>query len=553
MTTPETGPDPADLIDLFCRKSKAVKSRGTTAAGRRKQEISIAAQETLGRKVAALLGKQVRHVWKEVGSASRFRKSGARDEQSKALTALEKGDIHALWCYRLDRWDRRGAGAILRIIEPEDGVPRRLLFGWDEDTGRPVLDSTNKRDRGELIRRAEEAREESEKLSERVKDTKSHQRENGEWINARAPYGLRVVLVTSTDDEGDEYDERKLAVDSDDAGDPEGMTKGDAARLVFTLPVSDGLSYGRTAHRMNELGIPSPNDGLWLAVTVRDMIQNPAYAGWQTTGREDGKQRRLTYYNPQGERVSVMYGPPLVSDDEQEAAKRAVKGADGSGVPLDGTPHDTRAKHRLTGLVKCPGCTGKCSRSANGYRCWRSNVAGVCPAPTYVAAKGLEEYVAMRWAAKLAASEPDDPFVLTVADRWAAYTHPQATEDEKYAKAALRDAEDNMKRLLRDRQNGVYDGPAEQFFAPALQEVRSTLQAAQEAAQATKVSATVDVGWLIDSSDHEDAWLRASEELKKAIMHACIDEIWVTKGQRGKPFDGDARVTIKWAGEDLED
>nr|WKV34587.1 int5 [Cloning vector pSK006]BAF03598.1 integrase [Streptomyces phage phiK38-1] len=546
MTT-ETGPDPAGLIDLFCRKSKAVKSRANGAGQRRKQEISIAAQETLGRKVAALLGMQVRHVWKEVGSASRFRKGKARDDQSKALKALESGEVGALWCYRLDRWDRGGAGAILKIIEPEDGMPRRLLFGWDEDTGRPVLDSTNKRDRGELIRRAEEAREEAEKLSERVRDTKAHQRENGEWVNARAPYGLRVVLVTVSDEEGDEYDERKLAADDEDAGGPDGLTKAEAARLVFTLPVTDRLSYAGTAHAMNTREIPSPTGGPWIAVTVRDMIQNPAYAGWQTTGRQDGKQRRLTFYNGEGKRVSVMHGPPLVTDEEQEAAKAAVKGEDGVGVPLDGSDHDTRRKHLLSGRMRCPGCGGSCSYSGNGYRCWRSSVKGGCPAPTYVARKSVEEYVAFRWAAKLAASEPDDPFVIAVADRWAALTHPQASEDEKYAKAAVREAEKNLGRLLRDRQNGVYDGPAEQFFAPAYQEALSTLQAAKDAVSESSASAAVDVSWIVDSSDYEELWLRATPTMRNAIIDTCIDEIWVAKGQRGRPFDGDERVKIKWA------
>ncbi|MFI2242364.1 recombinase family protein [Streptomyces chrestomyceticus] len=553
MTT-DTGPDPSNLIDLFCRKSKAVKSRTSASNPRRKQEISIAAQEALGRKVAALLGKQVRHVWKEVGSASRFRKGNkARDDQTKALAALEQGEVGALWCYRLDRWDRRGAGAILRIIEPEDGIPRRLLFGWDEDTGRPVLDSTNKRDRGELIRRAEEAREETERLSERVRDTKSHQRDNGEWINHSGPYGLKVVLVTSVDDEGDEYDERKLAIDDAEAGDPKGLTKGEAARLVFTLPLSATLSYAGVANAMNEKGIPSPSGGLWIAVTVRDMIHNPAYAGWQTTGRQDGKQRRMVFYNSEGNRVSVMHGPALVTDDEQQAAKIAVKGAEGVGLPKDGSPHDTRAKHRLSGLVRCPGCTSSSSKSGNSYRCWRSTVKGGCPAPLYVLAKSLDDYVAHRWAAKVAGSEPDDPFLTTVAERWAALTQPQATEDEKYAKLALRDAETNLQRLLTDRQNGVYDGPAEQFFEPARREALSRLTAAQDAANAAKSEVgAVEIGWLVDSADIEDVWLRASDAMKRDIMHACIDEIWVTKGQRGRPFNGDERVTIIWAGEGVE-
>ncbi|CAM5741294.1 hypothetical protein SHIRM173S_12721 [Streptomyces hirsutus] len=333
------------MIDLVCRKSQAVKSK----TGRR--EISVSAQEARGRRTAAELGLTVRHVWREVGSASRFRRSKKLAQQDLALQALDRGEIGALWVFRLDRWTRRGAGAILSIVEPQDGRSRRLLVdNGDPDTPGIGLDSANPRDRSELIRRAEDAREETEVLSERVRNAKTFQRDNGEWLNGVAPYGLRLVMVTAEDEDGEQIEERKLERDPETSagipGEPN-VTKLDIARwITYEAPVA-GHAKRQISRMLNERGVPSPTGGTWAFSTVADMIGNPAYAGWQVTGREDGKSKRMLYRNAAGERVSVMVGPPVLSEDEYNAAQTASRGV---GPAVD--KESWRARHVLTSIFR---------------------------------------------------------------------------------------------------------------------------------------------------------------------------------------------------------
>ncbi|KAF4408668.1 recombinase family protein [Streptomyces lycii] len=531
--------DTTTLIDLFCRKSR-------TKAGKGKREISISAQETRGRAVAAQLGLTVRHVWREVGSASRFRrKKSARTDQDKALAALERGEIGALWVYRLDRWDRRGAGAILRIVEPEDGRPRRLLFdNGDPESPGIGLDSSNPRDRSELIRRAEAAREETEILSERVRSTKAHQRENGEWVSAHAPYGLRVVLVDVEDEDGDIVTERKLEIDDSPAG--AGRSKADVARdILVRMLVQEGLSGYGVINRLEEIGISGLRGRRWAYSTIHGMAHNPAYAGWQISGRQEGGTRRMLYRNPAGERVSVMQGPSLLTDDELRAAQAALRGEQGRGVPRDGSKHDTRPRHLLTGLVRCGVCGGAMSFTGNGYRCGSGCVS--------VARKSIEEWVHYRWHERLNNSEVTDPFVAAVAERWAAQQDPDGTEDAARARKALAAAESDLARVWADRKAGLYDGPSESFFAPALAEANAAVVEARKAADAAGGKRRVDVTFLLDPESCGDVWESADLAKRRELLRITLERVRVFKAPyRGCPFDGWKRTEFTWVGGETE-
>ncbi|MGW2950799.1 recombinase family protein [Streptomyces eurythermus] len=541
----QTGQDPSTLIDLFCRKSKGRASKG-------KREISISAQESRGRLIADRLGLTVRHVWREVGSASRFNTRKSRSDQDAALAALERGETGALWLFRMDRWDRRGAGSILRIIEPEDGRPRRLLFdNGDPDNPGIGLDSSNPRDRKELIRRAEEAREETEVLSERIRNTKTHQRANGEWVNAIAPYGLKVVLVEKEDEDGDIIVERKLAIDDASAEEPDNpeLTKAQVAFLVtYEFPAKRGFSGRASAAYLNDRGIPSPSGGHWAHATIREMISNPAYAGWQVTGRHSGGGRRRVYRDPAGNRVSVMHGPALLTDEQQAEAQAAVKGAPGKGVPNDGTTHDTRAKHLLTGLLRCAGCGGAMTSSAsNSYTCWKPRAGKPCPAPSFAGRKSLEAYVYWRWWSRLTNSDPDDELVIAVADRWAAKVRPQATEDSRAAMTALEAAEQRLARVWSDRRAGRYDGPSEQYFDGDLRDANQAVMEAKKALEDSTSRRGVDIGFLMDPASCEGAWEAADPALRRTLLSLAIDTITVTKAPyRGAPFKGQERTRVKW-------
>jgi site-specific DNA recombinase len=536
--------DPALLIDLFCRKSRARASKG-------KREISISAQEKRGRLVAEQLGLTVRHVWREVGSASRFSTRKKRSDQDEALAALERGEIGALWAFRLDRWDRRGAGSILKILEPEDGLPRRLIF----DNGDPEhpgigLDSANPRDRRQLIDRAEDAREETEILSERVRNTKAYQRASGQWVNPTPPYGLKVVMVEVEDEDGDVVIERKLT--RDDSSAAAGKTKADVARLIFTTPVSEGISGRAVVRMLNEQGIPSPSGSQWAFSTVRDMIHNPAYAGWQTTGRQDGRARRILYRDSAGQRVSVMQGPPLVTDAEQTAAQRALRGEEGIGVPKD-RPHDTRPAHRLTGLLVCGGCGSPMSFSGTSYACWKLRSGKPHEMCASVARKSIEEWVHYRWSARLTNSEISDPIVAAVADRWGARIHPEAAADSVSSMQALSAAEADLARVWADRKAGLYEGPSEQFFAPALAEANEAVVKARAAMQSSLARRQVDVTFLLDPESCGDTWEAADEMLKRDLLRLAIDKVVVTKAPyRGCPFDGWKRTTFHWVDSEVD-
>jgi site-specific DNA recombinase len=534
--------DPSTLIDLVCRKSQAVKSK----TGRR--EISISAQESRGRRTAAQLGLTVRHVWREVGSASRFRKSKKTAKQDLALQALERGEVGAVWVFRLDRWTRRGAGAILSIVEPADGRPRRLLVdNGDPDNPGVGLDSANPRDRSELIRRAEEAREETEILSERILNTKMFQRENGEWLNGVCPYGLRIVTV-STEDEGEEIEERKLMRDSETSagipGEPD-VTKLDIAReVVYDLPMA-GVSKREIARLMNARGVPSPTGIQWAFSTVASMIGNPAYAGWQITGREGGKSMRMLYRNSAGEKVSVMVGPAVISDEEWKAAQAASRGY---GPPAD--KESWRAKHLLTDLLRCAGCGGSMPYSARGYRCWRPGAGVTCPSPAFVAAHSSEAYVYQCWSDRLASADPEDPLLAVVADRWAARQSPETSEDVAAARAALADAETVLSRLWADRRAGLYDGPSERFFAPALTEANEAVTAAQKRLRESQGERNTDISFLLETVDQREAWDHADLPLKRDLLRLAIRRIMVSKARgRGVRFNGDERLTIEWVDE----
>ncbi|MFD7580985.1 recombinase family protein [Kitasatospora sp. NPDC059817] len=165
--------DGPDVMDLYCRKSKKLRQ------GSHKQELSMDAQEARGRGFAAREGYRSGVVHRENLSAY---KSEVRPRFDKALDRLHEGEAAALWSYNMSRFSRKGAGEVVGVLD----AGKRLIFDWDG------LDSIRPRDRKHIINAAEESREFSARLSEKVRDTKNEQRRQGRWLGA-APYGLKAT------------------------------------------------------------------------------------------------------------------------------------------------------------------------------------------------------------------------------------------------------------------------------------------------------------------------------------------------------------------------
>ncbi|GAA3018192.1 recombinase family protein [Streptomyces fulvorobeus] len=533
--------DTERLIDLFCRKSKAVKSRASKG---RKRELSTSAQEARGRTVAAQLGFTVRHVWTEVGSASRFSKRKSRDEQDKALQALVSGETGALWVYKLDRWDRRGAGAILEIIEPRDGIPRRILFdNGDPDNPGIGLDSTNPRDRGELIRRAEAAREETDKLSDRVLDTKAHQRATGQWVQGRPPYGLKVVIIEDPEDPDEEL--RLLAPDDTLAGGKDaGATKASIARRII-MDVGDGWSTRGLVAQLDDEAIPGPrgeNHG-WVHATIRTMVHNPVYAGWQVVNLP-GTTKRVKFRGDGGQPVRIYSG--LVTDEEQQRAIAALSSTqhDEKTTRLIGSQRGGKAKHLLTQFMECATDASPMSYNGVGYKCWRWEK---CSRPAFVSTKPIETYIFHRWLTRLSQSDPEDDLLHAVAARWTALKRPDETRELLEAKAVLNAAQESMKRLEKDRRAGLYDGPAESLYAPAMRDTMALVDRASTLVASQSQIEAPSADFLFDEELCTSAWAVADVSTRRDLLRLAIDRIVVEKAPyHAARFKGDDRVHIQW-------
>ncbi|KPC62491.1 hypothetical protein ADL29_19070 [Streptomyces chattanoogensis] len=116
-------------------------------------------------------------------------------------------------------------------------------------------------------------------------------------------------------------------------------------------------------------------------------------------------------------------------------------------------------------------------------------------------------------------------------------------------RAALRAAEAGLKRLLDDRQAGVYDGAAARYFGPLLRDATGAVDAARAEVSKYEGGGKVRLPFLsVDTETLTDAWESADLPLKRDLLRLAIDRITVRKAPRqGVRFNGRERVTIEWA------
>ncbi|MGW2591651.1 recombinase family protein [Streptomyces sp. NPDC001515] len=502
--------DPSELMDIYARKS-------TVVAGRR-GELSTKAQVERGRDWGSWNKLTVRRVWKDTLSAS---KNIKRPDYDRALQALADGEIKTLWCYKLDRFTRKGALAILRVLENLDQTGSRIIFGDDG------LDSSDPNHRRMIIWKAEDAYEESLRISQRVTDTKNWQRNHGEWVSGKVPYGMLA------------NENRHLVPDLSPAipGVPDGPTKARVAQGVFVLAAL-GLSLRAISRTLHRYGIPSPTGkATWAANQIYRMINNGAYSGWQV--HCVGNQRGVIYTTPKGNRVRV--GDGLVPDARRLRAVRAIAG---HSKPTNS--YQGKATNLLTGLTKCSGCGRAAPVSSRSYTCTTLVSGPPCTSPASVYRPPLEAYVVSRWLDRLTTAELDDPLLAIVATRWAALTRPEETQESREAAAVLKASEAALERLLRDRRAGLYEGPAARFFDPAYREAMDDYNQAQ--AQLREHTGSVpDITFLTARDSAQEAWDEADMDMRRDLLRLAIDTVELTKSTNHGPFNGDERVTIHWA------
>ncbi|MFE2012308.1 recombinase family protein [Streptomyces sp. NPDC059491] len=492
-----------EQIDLYLRKSAITRQR--------ERALTFRAQEERGRRWASDNGYVVRKVWADNLSAYT---DTVRPEFDKAITALKEDEVPALWCYACDRFSRKGAGAVIPLLDSG----KRIVFDYER------LDSADPRDRRDIINRAEEAREYSAFLSHRVSDTKTQQRNEGAWLGA-APYGYEIADELS----------RKLR-----------HGKHWPTLVEIFEKTAQGMSARSIAMTFNgaEPPVPSPDGKAWGGSTIHRMIQSPVYEGWQAVALKKGG-RSTPYRDDKGERISVLAdGVEPVPPELVKRARMAVAGH-GAVAPeyRSGKP-----KHLLSGLLRCASCGGGAAIHGRSYRCYNFTVGKPCAEPMSAMRSLIEEYVYAKWReAVLRADISDaDPLMVAVAERWVALTKPEETDEHRHALAAVKAAEKALERLAEDRGAGIYDGAMGRFFPRLVAEAEADLASAQR--RASEFNGRVDLTLFDDFDALDAAWRAADGDLRRDLIRLAVDRVTVTKGaRRGAPFDGDARCAIAWA------
>ncbi|MGV9271436.1 recombinase family protein [Kitasatospora sp. NPDC003701] len=507
-------------MDIYARKS-------VTRKGARNTELSINQQIADGIAWGERNGYRPRFVWVDNGISGS--KDVHRPGYDAGLGALGAGVTRCLWCYKLDRFSRKGALAVLTIMDRLEG--RRIFFGADGlDTSRPG-------DRRMIMWRAEDAKEFSDQLSERVGDTWRHSKDAGFWLAARVPYGLRKSTKT-----------RKLKIDSSPAipGQVDGQTKADVVRRIFR-ECENGMTGPKVAQGLNADGIPSPGGRKWTPTHIYKILKHPAYIGFQPSSDWDDREDPI-HRDSKGKRVRV--GEAVVTEAQQKRARAKITGRTAL-LGVRPTKKGVRSipRSRLAGLLFCAGCGYVMIKQGMSYSCRHKLRAVGCTNPASVLAEAAELIVFEAWVSRLVASEPDDALIEAVAARWLASNRPEVIADRK----ALQDRVDNAKAALEDLVAARYkrkefDGPAGEFYPGLLAEAEVELKAAQKALKAVP-ERSGDIGCLLDSVLVCEAWDHAPVEKQRELLGLALDGVCVRrKFAAGRTQVTPDRFHYAWAG-----
>ncbi|MFD4397888.1 recombinase family protein [Kitasatospora sp. NPDC058478] len=501
---------PVRYVDLLLRKSQVV--RGTAA----RDILSLKAQEVKGRAWAKTNRYEIRRIFRE--NLSAYKLTVKRPDFDAAVHALLEGESDCLWAYDSSRYSRKGAGDVLKIL---DNPGKRLVFDING------LDTDRVEDRRRIIEDAERDREYSRVLSQKVRDTKAEQRDEGKWLSG-APYGLKVTK------------KRKLK-------------HGKFWPVIERIhrEAAEGLSNRKIALGLTADGFRSTRGGPFRSNTVGTILRNPVYLGWQIVRVNHVAQ---VYLNAKGKPVRVFAkGVDGIPQETWDKHRRIAAGWERrKNLPTAEEQEKPVKRSPASGLMCCDGGgrDPKKGHSATihgqSFRCGRVNLGLDCPNPVTGMRDAVERVLAEEWRKKLSTADPLDPTLLAVAEGWVELSQPEESKKEADARGQLKLAEEAVARIDRLEAAGAYPGrDGEATYVKqrraAVEDVENARKDWEEVAQPM-----ADISVLTDPVRAAKLWESSDDHYRGQLLRLAIERVYLLKAPHtGGRFTAD-RLDIVW-------
>ncbi|MFD3514142.1 recombinase family protein [Streptomyces sp. NPDC058663] len=456
-------------------------------------------------------GVQIRHVWCEQLSASKT--YVRRREFEKAPQAIMDGKSKTLGVWKTDRFDRRGMGAVGRMLDEFDRRKSRLISvseGLDSSQGGRMV----------FAILSERAREEAKDMAKRVKIGHDSHKAEGRRGTGRPPFGLFSAPGSGkVEPHPDEY--------------------GTARRLADLL--LGKKTTKDTAHRLNEEGHRTRSGATWSPTAVSKLAQSPLFAGMVPIRRRrtDEHGNPLDSWEGYGQPLRnekgevVMCGKGVVTPGEWFQIKALIAGRTDERW-AKGKPE---AKYLGTGSYRCgrlrdktgsgelEPCGGSMSHRGGRYRCEIRQTRGksICDGVVTLADR-IDHAVGQAWIHHVTGLAPDDPVAMEMARRWLAFADPETQAKKAEAQKALVAAHQRVRKLEDDFY--VYGKMDEDRFEELSEGQRAVIEST--AATLAALDAEADHSSLTQIGALREVWEAADMVDKRMLLKSALGKKGIT-------------------------
>ncbi|MEU9911673.1 recombinase family protein [Streptomyces sp. NPDC051001] len=513
--------EPSKLMDAYLRCSTR-KEDLATLRGQVRDLVRWAQAE----------GLRIRHIWFEQLSASKT--YVRRREFEKATQAVMDGRSKTLGVWRTDRFDRRGMGAVGRMLDEFDRRQARLVSvseGLDSAKGGRVV----------FAILSERAREEAKDMAKRVKSGHDSHKAEGRRGTGKPPFGLASPPGSGKVERhpGEYETARRLA------------------ELLLALKTTK-----QTAHQLNAEGHRTRSGATWSPTAVSKLAQSPLFAGMVPVRRRrtDEFGNPLDSWEGYGDPLRdeagriVMCGTGVVTPDEwfrikaliaERTDERWARGKPG-GRYLGTSIYRCGRMRDKTGSGELEPCGGPMSQRGGRYRCEVRQTRGssVCKGSVTLAER-IDRAVGQAWIDHITALEPGAPVIAEIARRWVEFTEPGTQETRKEVRKALEAAQKRVKKLEEDFY--VYGKMDEERFEELSEGQRAVIDNAIAMLEASELEG--DPVPVLHPDALKEAWEGADVIDKRMLLKCALGVRGITvkpAARQGDPTPILERLEFDW-------